>query len=240
MPEPTVRCHCKRTMQHDTLAGRGQYRCVCGARISIAGLPRSDPHYCGVLIGGSICNGPKRVYDITCQPCGLKIARSALADPESRELLAVQFEQGELLRIRKEERERQRQEAATKSEEWNRRERVRRVCVVYYCLLRPGVVKIGTTVQLAIRIDSFRVPASAVLAAEPGHFQLDNLRHRQFAGLRIDPNREDFRLDDTLRAHIDKVRAAHGDPYELVTRIYERQQELAEDPSSELPFGKVG
>lgn len=240
MHEPTVHCGCKRVMQTDTLAGRGHYRCTCGAKVVITGLPRADPKHCGIMIGGHVCNGPKRAYDITCQPCAHKIARNALVDPESREQLAVHFEQGELLRIREQERERQRQEHEARNAEWNRKERVRRVCVVYYCLLRPGVVKIGTTTQLAIRIDSFRVPTSAVLAAEPGYFQLEKLRHQQFATQRIAVAYEDFRLDDALQAHIDKVRTTHGDPYELVTRIYQKQQELAEDPNSELPFGKVG
>lgn len=116
----------------------------------------------------------------------------------------------------------------------------RKVCVVYYCEIRPGIVKIGTTTNLAVRMGSFRVPASSVLAAEPGYFKLENLRHRQFPAQRIDPAREDFRLDDALRVHIDSVRDKHGDPYELVFRIRYLQTELAQDPNSELHSAKVG
>lgn len=238
MIEVTVRCGCSRTMRAD---GRnaGRYVCGCGASVTLAGLPRFDDRHCPLPRGTRVCNGPKNPDHVVCEPCSVMLAGIALAIPEQAEQLAdsrasIDFHQRyesqfSLFMEKREEKQRQ----------FNRQEAARKVCVVYYALLRPGVVKIGTTTQLGIRMDSFRVPAENVLAAEPGHYKLEAQRHKLFAEQRINGNYEDFRLDDQLQAHIDKVRAAHGDPYELVTRILQKQQELAEDPNSELPFLKV-
>lgn len=234
-----MRCGCTRTMQPDTYAGPGRYRCSCGQRIAITGLPRYDARHCPMPRGNRRCNGPKDPDDWLCEPCTMMITRTALRNPEITEQLAednasIDYNakynfQFSLFRERHEE---QRKASDRKAD-------ARKVCVVYYALLRPGIVKIGTSTQLPVRMESFRVPAQNVLAAEPGYFKLENARHRQFADVRIDRNREDFELDDRLQAHIDKVRSIHGDPYELVARILAKQLELAEDPNSELPFLKV-
>lgn len=111
--------------------------------------------------------------------------------------------------------------------------------MVYYCELRPGIVKIGTTMKLAARMAALHVPVGAVLAAEPGSYDLEKTRHRQFADLRI-TQREDFRVDEALRTHIEDVAAEHGDPFELVTRLTQELAELAQDPTSELSSARVG
>lgn len=239
MMEVTVRCGCKRIMRPDTYAGPGHYRCGCGARVGLSGLPKFDAGHCPLPRGNRACNGPKLPDYPLCEQHMVMVSRLAVHVPEIMEQLAEDLASVDFRRAHQDQLEKRRAEERARSDAYNQREQARKVCVVYYCLLRPGVVKIGTSVQLAARVDSFRLSASAVLAAEPGHFRLENLRHRQFPAQRIDPEREDFRLDDELQAHIDKVRAQHGDPYELVTRIYENQRRLAEDPNSELPFVKV-
>jgi hypothetical protein len=86
-----------------------------------------------------------------------------------------------------------------------RRVRVVNDEVVYYALI-DGLVKIGKTFQLKERMRSLR--ADAVLATELGGFELENLRHAQFAHLRapIARQRELFIPGDDLIAHVEALR----------------------------------
>lgn len=71
--------------------------------------------------------------------------------------------------------------------------------VVYY--LRFGDrVKIGTTIDLTRRMQS--IPYDELLATEPGSYDVEKQRHRQFHAARIYANREWFTLTDDLLAHI--------------------------------------
>lgn len=225
--EITVRCGCTRTMQTDTYAGAQRYRCSCGARVGLYGLPKLDATHCSLYRGGRVCNGPKDRDAPTCQPCMTNIARHAMNDPEVVELLAGKLADVDFYEIRQGQLDQRKQLERERLEKFERRDDARRCCVVYYCRIRPGVIKIGTTIQLAVRMDSFRLPADAVLAAEPGSYQLENMRHRQFEQLRIHPRREDFHLDDSLQTHIDNLVRIHGQPYDLANTILERQLELA-------------
>jgi len=229
-----VRCTCGRVMQPNALAGLGTFRCGCGAGVKLTGLPRADPYHCTVYLGGSVCNGPKNPADITCEPCAVKIARNALTNPDTADQLAAHLERAEFLDARRLEREalfeKHRVEAQESRDRGPRRDRARRAAVVYYCRIRDGVIKIGTTSQLYVRMDSFRVADADVLAAEPGSFPLENLRHKQFAHLRIseDVKREDYRLDKQLQSHIDMLVATYGQPFDLVEALLTEQQDLAE------------
>jgi hypothetical protein len=235
--EVTVRCGCSRPMQPDTFAGPGRYRCSCGARVALSGLPKLDDRHCALPKGTRICNGPKLPDAMACEPCSVRIATDVLTDPEVARQLGRQ--QGAtdygLARIAETERMLAQRAELTRVD---RRPDVPKACVVYYCELRPGIVKIGTTMHLATRMGTLHIPPGAVLAAEPGHYELEKRRHRQFAGLRV-AQREDFRIDDALRAHIDEVASQHGDPFALATRLRDDLQRLAQDPSSELPCANV-
>lgn len=227
MVDVTVRCGCSRTMQTDTFAGGGRYRCSCGTRIGITGLPKFDATHCSLFRSGRICNGPKLAEDPVCQPCSILIAKIAMTDRDVVEQLAstmaaVDFHQEQAAKL-----EARREQERIRSENFEQRDDARRCCVVYYCRIRPGIIKIGTSIQLAARMDNFRIPAEDVLAAEPGSYKLESLRHRQFTHLRIAPKREDFRLDDQLQEHMDNLVRTHGQPYDLVATIYERQLKLA-------------
>jgi hypothetical protein len=82
---------------------------------------------------------------------------------------------------------------------------------VYY--LRIGDhVKIGYTSNLTRRLQELRLHPSAVLAAEPGGQQLERQRHLLFAAERAGRRREDFNPSPKLLAHIERLRAEHGDP----------------------------
>jgi hypothetical protein len=173
------------------------------------------------------------VAGVRCWQCGVKIARNALAAPDTAEQLAAHLERGDFLETRRLERdallEKHRAEAQERRDRGPRPSRARRAAVVYYCRIRDGVIKIGTTSQLYVRMDSFRVADKDVLAAEPGSFPLEKLRHQQFAHLRIsdDVKREDYRLDEQLQSHIDMLAAAYGQPFDLVEALLKEQDDLA-------------
>lgn len=76
--------------------------------------------------------------------------------------------------------------------------------LVYY--VRVGDhVKIGTTIDLRGRLRAMYLDESAVLATEPGHYQLENQRHREFADERVHANRELFNPSPRLMAHIERL-----------------------------------
>lgn len=72
--------------------------------------------------------------------------------------------------------------------------------VVYYARIGTQI-KIGRTVHLAARMKA--LGANELLATEPGDFDLETQRHREFAHLKIDDGRKDyFRPGPDLLAHI--------------------------------------
>ncbi|MDX3235668.1 GIY-YIG nuclease family protein [Streptomyces sp. ME03-5709C] len=81
--------------------------------------------------------------------------------------------------------------------------------VVYY-VRRGALVKIGTTTNLWRRMVSL-LPEQ-VLATEPGGIGVEADRHRQFAALRVEGQREWFRAGAILQAHVERVRSLHGAP----------------------------
>jgi hypothetical protein len=216
-------------MRPDTYAGPGHYRCGCGAGVAVSGLPRLDARHCPLPKGRRICNGPKRPDALACEPCSVLIATEVLRDPEVAALLGTDEGALSYQLARKAETER----LIALGNELKRVDRqpgTTKAAVVYYAELRPGIVKIGTTMNLVTRMSTLHIPAGAVLAAEPGHYELEKARHRQFAHLRI-TQREDFRVDDGLRAHVDELARLHGDPFELMTRMRAELAVLAKDPT---------
>lgn len=81
--------------------------------------------------------------------------------------------------------------------------------IVYYIRFSDRV-KIGFTTSLRSRL--LALPVDEVLAAEPGTYDLETERHRQFAQ-DLAAGREWFNLSDALRAHVTSVREKHGDPF---------------------------
>lgn len=76
---------------------------------------------------------------------------------------------------------------------------------VYYLMVGPETVKIGTTASLTQRMTQLRTDVQYVVALERGGREHERERHRQFATERIG-RREDFRLSQSLRSHIDGLR----------------------------------
>lgn len=79
--------------------------------------------------------------------------------------------------------------------------------VVYYITRadKPGLVKIGTTKDLRVRLRELgsRGRTLTLLGTEPGGRALEIRRHGQFAALRIEG--EWFTLDEPILTHIRKI-----------------------------------
>lgn len=86
-----------------------------------------------------------------------------------------------------------------------RRDSIRRDYVVYYMLIGEHI-KIGTTGQLETRVSELR--PDAVLATEPGSYEIERHRHAQFAHLRVPglgSRSELFESGEELLEHIDRL-----------------------------------
>lgn len=82
--------------------------------------------------------------------------------------------------------------------------------VVYYLMVGPATVKIGTTTNLRRRIAQLRTELQYVVAVERGGRDLERQRHQEFMPERIGI-REDFRLSDRLKAHIEALQPHRDD-----------------------------
>lgn len=78
--------------------------------------------------------------------------------------------------------------------------------VVYYVQFRDAI-KIGTTVDLAGRMAV--IPWESVLAIEPGGYEVEHRRHRQFTKHHL--QLEWFLQCDELMAHVDDLNRQHAD-----------------------------
>jgi hypothetical protein len=75
---------------------------------------------------------------------------------------------------------------------------------VYYLMLGPATVKIGTTRDVTARVQQLRSELQYVVALERGSYELERQRHLQFADERLGL-KEDFRLSDRLKAHVEAL-----------------------------------
>lgn len=83
--------------------------------------------------------------------------------------------------------------------------------LVYYAE-RGNLIKIGTTIALRQRMAALMV--DRLLATEPGDYQLEGLRLKQFRHLLV-RGREWHRRDDALLSHIAMIRRHYGAPPDL-------------------------
>lgn len=80
---------------------------------------------------------------------------------------------------------------------------------VYYVRTGQNTIKIGFSAHLLNRIQSYRLPLTALLATEPGGRTVERERHQQFAEYRYGPKREDFVDAAELMEHIQLMRETH-------------------------------
>jgi hypothetical protein len=79
------------------------------------------------------------------------------------------------------------------------------------------LIKIGTSTGINTRLSAIRKrrPGALLLAAEPGSYSAESLRHREFAEIRkplATGEREWFRKEPLLMRHVNEVRAKYGIP----------------------------
>jgi hypothetical protein len=85
----------------------------------------------------------------------------------------------------------------------------KRYCVYY--MQFPDGIKIGTTHSLGTRLRTFCLPDSALLAVEPGGFDIERSRHEFFKESRIGRS-EVFKDSPKIRNHIEAIKKYHGEP----------------------------
>lgn len=87
---------------------------------------------------------------------------------------------------------------------------------VYYLMVGPATVKIGTTTNLRRRIMELRSELQYVVAIERGGSGIEHRRHQEFAAERIG-RREDFRLTERLKQHIEALQPQRDELIALAT-----------------------
>jgi hypothetical protein len=111
--------------------------------------------------------------------------------------------------------------------------------IVYY-MARGDLVKIGTSVNIAVRLEALR--PERLLAVEMGGRQIEAARHRQFAADRN--HGEWFRVTPELAAHMSTVRAEFEDLVGLTLDAWlaERSRPLRQptSPASTLAHSPAG
>jgi len=87
---------------------------------------------------------------------------------------------------------------------------------VYYLMVAPSTVKIGTTTNLPQRLSQLRTDLQYVVALELGGRDVERDRHLQFARERIG-RREDFALSGALKMHIESLQPRRDELATLAT-----------------------
>jgi len=224
--ELSVRCSCGRVMQRSGVGREPLYRCGCRAAVTITGYAPPLNTQCPIIYeDGHRCRRPKKPGEYTCAECAFIIARATLEVPSQRQRLAkveafVMMEEDRSALFRA---DRERRDAFF--DDIRQRQALIECHVVYYALIKPGVIKIGTTRNLARRMNDLRLSFSDALAAEPGDERLEKMRHHEFGDLRVrqGTRHEDFHDSDRLRAHIATLLAKYGTPSDLVHDLLTRK-----------------
>lgn len=230
--EIAVQCGCGRPMRLDAAKGRGHMVCGCGARVHVD-VPNRMVYEHGM------CCWVDRDRGCTSQAIHPKVplcdshVRAAVdwATEHRVQLAKTQMERQQLPKLAADIAQSPEQQDQARRDQFARnvraqRDKIHRVVaqageVVYYVRLDAGRIKVGVSYDLRARLQAFRAPAAALLAAEPGDVAVEKQRHAQFAAHRTDRpgSREEYHPAPELMAWIDTVRAEHGDPMALTTRL---------------------
>lgn len=97
--------------------------------------------------------------------------------------------------------------------------RSNRQAFVYYLMLSPTTVKIGTTRHLRARIAAHGSELQYVVALEHGSFDVEKARHEQFPMERHGV-KEVFTLSDALRQHIENLAPQRDELFALATKRF--------------------
>lgn len=210
-------------MRVDALVGPLAFRCGCGARFSL-NAPQLDTNRnrCVFVASMSRCRA-NRLPDVpVCEEHAALI--SAAADGSIRQFKQRQMDM--LENPRESWEETCKRELPPPPPGYSDRIKAELHAkklpgsVVYYVRIRPGVIKIGVTINLDDRLKAMRMSAPGdLLAAEPGDRAVEKARHAKFADFRMDCRREDFAEADELLAYVSALRARYGDPHTLPARL---------------------
>lgn len=159
-----------------------------------------------------------------CNQCAERIVSRMLEVDTYRRGIAEAIGKAEIAQVRRDIswREFTERQAAQKQSEKERGERDARLAaqavhVVYYVRLGLDHIKIGTTGRLMERMAELRVANPAnLLAVEPGSFDQEKQRHREFDALRYEKRKEDFAESPELLGLAAQLRSQWGDPYAYV------------------------
>lgn len=210
MSNYTVTCRCTRQMRQEPGRVAGYLVCSCGTRVRV-----TDTHadQCqGRGTDGSFC--VRDVIMILPVPlCKAHVVKLAATS----EFTSLPMHHGKArawLNEQEHERKRHDDEMARRRLRHQREEEMRKTklaeqATVYYIAVR-GYVKIGYTTNMQARMG--QLMPDAILATEPGDREVEKQRHRQFAHIRGSLGREYFTPHPDLEAHIEAVRAEHGEP----------------------------
>lgn len=193
MAEITATCACGRQMTERGTDARGTFSCGCGARVIVTVYDRAT------CIGLSEAD----------RRCGFLPVREATQFGLSlcRQHFEGYLDVLEKIRIA-ENQEILTPEPLLEPLDWQaRRAMYETQSVVYYVRIRD-TIKIGYTVNMKARFSNLLI--DEVLATEPGGEELERVRHRQFAALRIRGER--FRPEPELMSHIAMIRDHFGEP----------------------------
>lgn len=240
MTEFNVECHCGEDMRRGRYTRRTtEYVCPGGHGIIVRHTSDVSEYVkCPVIVNGARCaNKITFLGDFPepcCRSCRERVVRFALQRKDERKEILEHLGSGAVTR-----------EKARQWKEWRDDERFRILyerearaaarkavehAVVYYVRLGVNHVKIGTTGHLKERMVALRVAnPQNLLAVEPGSYDVESERHREFAKHKYDRRKEDFEEAPALMEHIERVREAYGDPWE-----YAASQVAEEGPETLL------
>jgi hypothetical protein len=188
-------------------AQKGTFACGCGARVFVAIADR--PACMGIAENGSRCGFPpvRESAQLGVSLCRTHFAGyldvlEAIRDVErGPEWIPPKSVTDWIKEMDAHRAEREPQAWA------ERRKLYEAQSMVYYVRIRD-TIKIGYTVNMQARFAGLMV--DELLATEPGGEDLEGMRHRQFAALRIRGER--FQPGPDLMSHITMLREHYGEP----------------------------
>lgn len=242
----TIWCPCGRRMA--PVVGTKTQVCACGAGVDVdLEMTQAGADRCQAWVGRVRCgkyiphDRPKFISphhrtktdyqfgrEMVCDDCAKRLLDLAVADDIGRKYLIKAIGEREIQNARWEmaRDEHEKREAARRErEEVLRATRESALHLVYYVRLGENHIKIGTTTRLAERMVELRVAnRENLLAVEPGGFEHEQQRHKQFNKLRYQRRKEDFAESPELLTLITELRSTWGDPWDAAARLFAGQE----------------
>jgi hypothetical protein len=211
MQELTVNCGCGRTMSLDGRAGRGAFRCGCGARVRITKKASANP---GCQVDGC------RIASVTGQRIRLcpdhrdevtMVLAQDIARTDLKHLVDLQEQGASRWKPREIPVYTGPEVGPTEAAIVRAVPQAGRHDPIVYFLKNGERVKIGTTTHLAARMTSLSLRQSDVILALDGGRVLEEQLHRRFHEHRIGRT-EWFNFSDEIKSFVNARRRPLGSP----------------------------